>query len=65
MQSTIFVVWIVFLLIGLAISVAVASYAQRKGYSFGLAFVGCFLVSPIVVWLIVALMASRDSRHYR
>lgn len=63
MQSTIVLIWVVFLLIGLAISVAVASYAQRKGYSFGLALVGCFVVSPIVVWLIVALMASRDSRY--
>lgn len=63
MQSTIVLIWVIFLIIGLAISFAVASYAQRKGYSFGLAFVGCFVVSPIVVWLIVALMASRDSRY--
>jgi hypothetical protein len=62
-QGTIVLIWVVFLVIGLAISFAVASYAQRKGYSFGLAFAGCFVVSPIVVWVIVALMASRDSRY--
>jgi predicted PurR-regulated permease PerM len=62
-QSTVVLIWVVFLVIGLAVSFAVASYTQRKGYSFALAFVGCFVVSPIVVWLIVALMASRDSRY--
>jgi len=54
---------ITFLLIGVALSVAVASYAQRKGYSFGLALIGCVFVSPVVVWIIVALMSSRDSRY--
>ena len=56
-------IFILFLALGLALSFAVASYAQGKGYSFGLAFVGCLFVSPLVVWLIVALMSSRDSRY--
>lgn len=63
MPTSLVLVWLLFLLVGLAVSWAVASYAQRKGYSFGLALVGCFVVSPLVVWLIVALMASRDSRY--
>jgi hypothetical protein len=54
---------ITFLLLGLALSFAVASYAQSKGYSFGLALIGCVLVSPVIVLLIVALMSSRDSRY--
>jgi hypothetical protein len=54
---------ITFLLIGVALSFAVASYAQSKGYSFGLALIGCVVVSPVVIWIIVALMSSRDSRY--
>jgi uncharacterized membrane protein (DUF441 family) len=39
---------IVFILFGLALSLAVANYAQNKGYSFGLALLGCIVVSPLV-----------------
>jgi hypothetical protein len=54
---------VTFLLVGVALSLAVASYAQSKGYSFGLALVGCVFVSPFVVWIVVALMSSRDTRY--
>lgn len=40
---------IAFLLIGVALSFPVASYEQSKGYSFGLALIGCVFVSPVVV----------------
>lgn len=62
-SSSVSGLFVVVMLAGVAMSLAVASYARGKGYSFGLALIACFVVSPLIVWLIVALMSSRDSRY--